>query len=428
MPRLQDLPQPVLVRIVASVLDDDPALSLPLLTASRTLFKATRALLYSNLVLWDDDRLLLLAAGELDEEGISVGQRKGDCLLSNVVLDKSYAAAVVSLTLAPPKEYEEDASSISPSSSSTTLSSVSDRSVRTNGTSTERPSPLDENALVDLLLRLKRLERLDICLARPPPQTLGRIFGCLPLTTVTVSLQQAEPDQTSQTLPLPFPILPSSLEASQYDLERSRPMRWDGEWLPSLTPSLSTLSLEHLSSEGLKSLARSFPNLRHLKSLTLGHTPYVDDALVSALVEHCRKLRRFVVRNMCGTRLTDKGIKELLENSESLSELDLLEFEGRLSKRCWEKIERVPPAFRSLRMSYSEVGSHHSFVFPILFRLNNSRLNKTVLKAGSSTIWNHFTPCSMLNRSSLSKPFPSHASYPLSPSHRASTPLLLSTS
>jgi hypothetical protein len=366
MHRLQDLPHHILVHILRFLFLEAPALILPLLAASRTLFNAALSVLYSDIVLPDDDRILLLAAGELGEEAPLKRQRRGKCLLSNIVCDEDYAAAVASLRLISPATLSADAAFASERSPISRIYRNRGRALEKEHAPavTEEPSestvpPLDGNALSDLISRLKNLDRLDIRLARPAPRDLGRTMAHLPrLRTLSVGIEQpGSPGQSSPSTSSPG--LP--LETNQYDHER--PVRWDGNWLPLLSNNLSILSLSHLSLEGIKSLTRSLPNLHHLQQLTIGHTPYVDDSLMSALAEQCRRLRRLVVRNMSGTRLTDKGIKQLLENAEALSELDLIEFEGRLSRRCWEKIEKVPPTFRSLRMSYAEAGSHHSFVF-----------------------------------------------------------------
>ncbi|KZW00325.1 hypothetical protein EXIGLDRAFT_761936, partial [Exidia glandulosa HHB12029] len=73
-----------------------------------------------------------------------------------------------------------------------------------------------------------------------------------------------------------------------------------------------------------------------------------------------KKLRRLRLTTN-GTKLTDRGLLTILDNVDTLEELELVEVEGRLSKKLWEKAD-LPASMTRLTIRTSEAGPHHSWV------------------------------------------------------------------
>ena len=68
--------------------------------------------------------------------------------------------------------------------------------------------------------------------------------------------------------------------------------------------------------------------LTGLEKLVLENILCLDDALFAGLAEYCVRLRILSIREMAGTKLTNKGMAALMERSRSLEEVDLVNFEG----------------------------------------------------------------------------------------------------
>jgi hypothetical protein len=117
-------------------------------------------------------------------------------------------------------------------------------------------------------------------------------------------------------------------------------IKWDAHHLSALSPSLINLSISHLSVEGAKRLSNalemsSFPALERIE---LSRTRYIDDHVMVALAEGCKKLKTLKISEMQGTKLTDAGLIKVFEN-ESIEELVLDQVEGTVTSSSVNIIE-----------------------------------------------------------------------------------------
>ena len=178
--------------------------------------------------------------------------------------------------------------------------------------------------------------------------------------------------------------------------------RWNAATFPVLPLSkLTSVTLSMLSQEGARLLQGIMPSLVACEILVIEDTPFLDDALLSAITEGAGHLRKLAIRRMTGTQITNKGIATLLEDSPSLEELELTELEGeslssgiegiadlasspgRLTKKCWAEVQSYPPTFKSLRVVFNEAStSMHSYVRGIAYQI--VELSSTI--AGRSII------------------------------------------
>lgn len=105
-------------------------------------------------------------------------------------------------------------------------------------------------------------------------------------------------------------------------------LKWDAFHLSSLSSSLINLSISYLSVEGVKRLSIALEsNFLALERLELSNTRYIDDHVMLAAAEGCKKLKVLKIREMAGTKLTDAGLIKIFEN-ESIEELVLDQVEG----------------------------------------------------------------------------------------------------
>ncbi|TNY22920.1 hypothetical protein DMC30DRAFT_444842 [Rhodotorula diobovata] len=156
--------------------------------------------------------------------------------------------------------------------------------------------------------------------------------------------------------------------------------RWDAPHLSSLPLSLTRLSLSHLSSPGARALGAALPSFPSLETLELARTLFVDDKLLEQVGAGARALRRLVVRDMGGTKLSEGGLGALFDGCEALEALELDCVEGRFSRTCWQKLAPLPPSLHTLRLTYSEQPPHKSWVLDHLSSL------PSILGASSSSL------------------------------------------
>lgn len=161
-------------------------------------------------------------------------------------------------------------------------------------------------------------------------------------------------------------------------------LRWDGHCLAGFRiGTLANLTLQNLSMEGVKTLASLCSGLVACQVLEIWDTLFVDDSLLSSIAEGLSKLRTFRLKRMPGTKVTNKGLAAIMENSLTLEELELREFEGettipaivictdnlsagRLTKKCWDEIGSYPATLRRIQIVYAEDCVHsHSCEIPL---------------------------------------------------------------
>jgi hypothetical protein len=163
------------------------------------------------------------------------------------------------------------------------------------------------------------------------------------------------------------------IEAPAHDSNSvdDRQFRWSGAGLQALPQALTHLCLGQLSAKGVKELTGALAHLPSLKVVDLWDTLFVDDSLCHSL-GRLHALTHVCIRQMSGSKVTDDGMKSLLE-AFSLEVFELIEFEGRLSKRCWSKIDPadVSPTLRVLRFVFNEAPmGQHSWATDHLFSVS----------------------------------------------------------
>ncbi|CAH8385832.1 unnamed protein product [Eruca vesicaria subsp. sativa] len=109
-----------------------------------------------------------------------------------------------------------------------------------------------------------------------------------------------------------------------------------------------------LSAESLKVVGQSCPNLKTLKLRNLRFIrrfPIVEDDVALAIAE---TMPRLIHLQLFRNKLTDDGLKAILDNCPSLEHLDLrkcrnIELSGDLKKRCSQKIKVFRPPYYKTR-------------------------------------------------------------------------------
>ncbi|GAA6043988.1 hypothetical protein JCM8097_003426 [Rhodosporidiobolus ruineniae] len=384
MASLVTLPAPVLDRIVSVALQVDPTLPTALISSVHSqLHHSLVRVLVDAITLPDDDATLLQAE---DDHQRTPPTRSS--LVSLVSAHPPAANEVHKLTVTRPvyhsalavngatedPPFQDDLASSSPPHSPTSPSDA------------VPIPPLDSAAFFLLLSKLNNLTSFTWRSYRPPPDQL-----CPALGAAAPSLKHFE----LELLPSPFedvpangagaaggdgvmssPVLgssPSAFTSSSSHGHHHHPVtqRWDAPGLASLpNHSLTSLLLASLSQAGCKSLGAALPLFLALEELEVAKTLFVDDALLGDVGQGAaRTLRRFKVREMGGTKLSEVGLGEVSRGCEGLEVLELDGVEGRLSRTCWDKLSPLPPSLHTLKLTYSESSPHKSWVLDHLSSL-----------------------------------------------------------
>ena len=328
------VPGDVLSQICNAVLAQQTASASTLLTLSSSWHAAAARVLYRSLTLQDDDSLLLNASEakvepcKVDMAGTSLTAHmlKLADKLRAIHKNDIYSECVKVLMILPGKPAWRESAQlderVSPSSSMFSVSALSSSEL-----AFAPPDPLDDIALHHFVrTRLPNLNSFTWSAARPPPDLVVEAFSqSLHLRHFSAwsAISKAYP-------PVPIPHRNPFKDASQTSgTDSNANFRWDGHGLALLPSDLLTgLNLANLSSEGIRMLCSTLPLLTGLEKLVLENILCLDDALFAGLAEYCVRLRILSIREMAGTKLTNKGMAALMERSRSLEEVDLVNFEG----------------------------------------------------------------------------------------------------
>ncbi|GAA6062658.1 hypothetical protein JCM10212_000558 [Sporobolomyces blumeae] len=381
---LSTLPPSVLSRIVFHSLSSRvPPLVLISSLGSRVA-QATWAVLASTLVIPDDDRVLVDVERTLER-----GDERPSGLVSAVARSAPHLVhhlVVAPPRLARPRGYAHPDSDLSTSDAAPPLEVVDEDPSTETGARAARPChPLDDDALLAFVARLPNLASFTWSTCRLPPASLCQALAddAQQLSSFTFDVapprldpstfarrDSSSPDHPSlASLGLTLgtsPSSPSLSTSSSVGPFHAAPLpsvRWDAPFL-SLLPSacLTRLSLSSLSHTGATNLAGSVASLSSIESLELSKTLFVDDPLLESISGALsRTLRQFAVRDMAGTKLSDRGIKVLLEACQELESFELTCVEGRLSRSCWSKVKWYPPRLGRFALTFSEAGPHKSW-------------------------------------------------------------------
>lgn len=216
------------------------------------------------------------------------------------------------------------------------------------------------------------------------PKQLGRILATFSnLEAIIWASDRVPPPQFCDLVSILCPRVDSLYVRPAFSALQVGPEhRWSAQGISKLS-NLKTFAISHVSAEGIRRITTLLPVAEKLTTLTID-SQFADDQLLRAMGE--MKVLYSLVLRCSGTKVTDKGIISLLENSNTLNYLELNELEGRLSKNLWYNINMLPDTLQHFKMSYSEEGPHHSWVTDHLdgiFQLFS--LSQTPLKTFSIT-------------------------------------------
>lgn len=179
--------------------------------------------------------------------------------------------------------------------------------------------PLSTNAFLLLLAKLPSLRAFDWQAPRVPPPQLCPALGtaCKSLTSFSFALDSASTvDPADPGLSSPTPAALTTA-------------RWDAPDLSALPVTLQGLALSNLSHDGARSLGAALSSFPVLEQLELARFPFVDDELLTELGQAgLRRLKLLRIREMTGTRLTEKGLGEVLAECDGLEEVVLDNVQG----------------------------------------------------------------------------------------------------
>lgn len=123
--------------------------------------------------------------------------------------------------------------------------------------------------------------------------------------------------------------------ADPHSSTRARLAKWDALSLPLLASlPLISLRLSRLSQSGTRALSQLFDNLGEYSTLEDVSVNFIwlDDPLCEKLADAGRRIRRLTL-GTSGTKLTDKGIVNILEKCDALEELVLDQVQGSFTAR-----------------------------------------------------------------------------------------------
>ncbi|BGP42089.1 hypothetical protein JCM10449v2_006091 [Rhodotorula kratochvilovae] len=385
------LPAPVLDRILAAAIAQDPLLPTALLALSRQAHTAARRVLARELALPDDDALLLdaqsppgLAPPPLSEgQSAAPAEDSPPSLLKQVLRRDDWAADVRALVVVRPA---------APPAAALNGHGIAGDSSRDEDDEDVPPiPPLDDAAFFLVIARLNSLTSFTWSSYRLPPEELCLALGqaCKNLASFSLDLVPS-PFAPSASDHAAAPGSPQQLASSPSAASTllglgnghsgAASLRWDAPHLSALPLSLARLSLSHLSATGARSLAAALPAFPALEALDLARTLFVDDALLAEIGAGAKALRRLAVREMGGTKLSEVGLQALFDGCEALETLELECVEGRFSRTCWTKLAPLPSSLHTLRLVYSEQPPHKSWVVDHLASL------PAILGADSSSL------------------------------------------
>ncbi|KDQ10051.1 hypothetical protein BOTBODRAFT_68789 [Botryobasidium botryosum FD-172 SS1] len=357
-----ELPDALRQTLVDNVLSESPDLALTFLSSmGHRYHESAVSTLFGVITLPDDARLFL-------PEPLPLYRRLGplSALLENVT---RYGPFVRKLEITDPVILASGDGKVSAS-----LFELDDESEgqsdRINDGSL-RPIPADK--LNYLLGACSNLEELAWLSTTPPPDGIFETLASTNSKLTTFSFNPMAPLLSSRSM---TPCSPFTLAS------RPTAIRYSAPSLPLFAPlPLTSLHLTRLSQQG----ARAFSELLHrigefsaLETMKLDFV-WLDDALCERIVEAGRKLRALSI-GTSGTKLTDKGVVALLGGCDVLEDFALVEVEGRLSRTLWTKVDTLPPALHTFRVSFSESGPHHSWTADHLQSLPSLAFDPDVLK------------------------------------------------
>ncbi|CEQ42868.1 SPOSA6832_04730 [Sporobolomyces salmonicolor] len=385
-PALSTLPPQVLDPILDLAVQLDPALRLALISQlGKQLSTAAWGVLARSLTLEDDDSILVQA--ERDHRD----HQPSSSLLSAVARHPDLADHVRELSVVRPSVQDGAANSGESSESGEdpvaavdpfALDDDDDIAAAAARRAAPAVSPLDDPSLLLLLSKLSSLTSFTWSSYRLPPDhlcpALGQVakglrsfkFDLLPSPFPDDGDHGGQSPSVIQAALSTSPASPSSLHHHHAHGPSHHHLRWDAPSLSALPGTLTSLSLSSLSQAACRELGAALPLFFGLDELEIAKTVFVDDALLSDIAKGApRQFRRLRIADMHGTKLSDAGLGELLHACQELEVLELDCVEGRLSRSCWSKVTPLPPRLHTLKLTYSELPPHKSWVLDHLSSL-----------------------------------------------------------
>lgn len=340
------LPPPVLDRILEHAFTLDRQLVPTALAHLGTLgHHSARRVLARTLVLQDDDDLL---ADAQEQTGAST-------LLARVLNDPDWASYVRHLAVVNPASNE-----LAPPFGLTGAEDQNESEDALSRAAPPPPPPLDDAALFLCLSRLESLTSFTWHSHRAPPPQLCLALGqaarnlthfrlelvpapagvsCVPSSPPPAA--QATQGQQATSPTSPSLIQSPLLAGTTSNVVGTAAARWDAPHLAALPDKLTHLSLSSLSASGARTLADDAlaaslgATLEHLE---LAKTLFVDDHLLAAIGEHAKGLQTLKIREMAGTKLSEAGLKHVLQGCPDLTELHLDGVQGEYRGRVCSQL------------------------------------------------------------------------------------------
>ncbi|GAA5837451.1 hypothetical protein JCM11251_002109 [Rhodosporidiobolus azoricus] len=366
---LTALPPPVLDRVLKHVIETHPS-QLPNFISSlgSLVHNSILRVKTASIALLDDDAILVQAENDNEVEG---GRRSS--LVSAFWGLPHLAQQVHELVVVRPVVAGAALDAETGPNDEKTQEGAEDESPAFDDfspTSTSAPiPPLEDTAFFLLLSKLNSLNSFSWKSYRVPPEQL-----CPALGAAAPNLKRFELD----LLPSPFEGVPPDIAPGSPSLGSTvaghgghhQHVRWDAPGLSSLPSGLTFISLSSLSQAGCKSLASALAGFPSLTSLEVAKTLFVDDPVLTEVGQGAPKsLKKLAIREMGGTKLSEAGLKEVLQGCQGLEILELDAVEGRLSRTCWSKLAPLPSSLHTLKITYSESGPHKSWTLDHLSSL-----------------------------------------------------------
>lgn len=331
MPPLQ-LPEKVLGWICQAALEAGvPATNLA--TINSHWHTACHAILYEHLAIPDNYQSLLQASG-LDGSTLSASAVSGSTTravrkLQSVMRNTKYANDVKAVYIVsvpvpnvPPSDVDDNQAD---DASDSLADSPHDSDLKSQ--MEDHSSYVEESQLLQLMkCHLTSIQSFTWALIRAPSHYF---VTQLHQACARISSIDMHPPSICHASSGTDPSSSRKALGSQAQLLSAAHHRWDAHCLAGFRiGTLANLTLQNLSMEGVKTLASLCSGLVACQALEILDTLFVDDSLLSSIAEGLSKLRTFRLKRMPGTKVTNKGLAAIMDNSLTLEELELREFEG----------------------------------------------------------------------------------------------------
>ncbi|KAK9895827.1 hypothetical protein P389DRAFT_210686 [Cystobasidium minutum MCA 4210] len=326
---------------------------------------ACYGIIYEHLVLPDDYEQLLHASSvatstRLSDE-LTVVKPRAIRKIKAVMRNNNYASSVKAIYIVEATRFLSEPARVRGENDAVKKAPICPANFETPATDAGINPNVEDRFLHLVKKHLFRLQSVTWALRQPPSQLFMTQLNeaCAHLSSIDIL-------HASHALKNGYASLcleDSSPGKVQAAISTSVQPRWDAVSLGGLQLSrLVSLTLQNLSSEGVKLFGSICAGLINCQTLEVWDTLFIDDSLLAGIALGFPNLLTLRIKRMASTKVTNKGIAAIMEHSLKLQELEMFEFGGRLSKKCWEDITTYPRMLRRVKIIYAENCSHaHSW-------------------------------------------------------------------